>query len=487
MFCQQPVATFIKTVRNSIKHHQMIQNGDDTVLVGVSGGIDSVALLHVLRYLAFEFHICIAVAHLNHGLRQQESERDARFVQSLAKSLGLPYFIDKCDTTTYAKENKLTKEEAARHLRYAFYDRISQQQGFEKIALGHHKDDTSELVLMNLFRGSGPLGLSGIPPVRDAIIRPLIDVSREQILSYVNAAGYDYINDSSNTDIEFLRNRIRHRLLPVLKKEYNPSVGESLNRLANVLRYEEDWIESIIQSYFKKIKIDEDDQTIIFSVEKLKECHIAPVRRIIRKGIQYVKGDLRKIRLFHLAEAVDLLKDGKDRKKMDLPDRVFIQRHGDRLIIGKQKKVRSRIGEKTGERLCYVYEVRPPCTVLVKEIGKRLTFSFISVEKAPAFDVSFREKQSQDVGYFDLELLRFPLTVRNFHCGDRFRPLGLSGSQKVKDFFINNKVPYDQRAQCPILESCGKIIWVVGFRIDDSVRISASTKKILKVRINEHI
>ncbi len=484
MFCQQNLQTFIKTVKKTIKKRRMIQKGD-TVLVGVSGGVDSVALLHVLCRLAPDFNVNLGVAHMNHGLRGEESERDAGFVQSLAKSLDLPYFMDKCDTKTYAKNNNLTKEEAARHLRYNFYLRIGRERRFGKIALGHHKEDTAELILMNLFRGSGPRGLSGIPPVRDSIIRPLIDVSRGQILNYINAAGYAYINDSSNIDIQFLRNRVRHKLIPILEREYNPSIVESFNRLANILRDEEDWIESIIEPYFKKTKIAESHHEIIFSVKNLKEFHRAPLRRIIRKGILHVKGNLRKISLLHLNAAIDLLENGKDKKRLDLPDLIFIQRHGDHLIIGKQKKLRSRIRKKPVKKTYYAYEIHHPGTVLIEEIGKWLTFSHISLEEAHGFDISFRKEQSPYEGYFDMELLQFPLTIRSFRNGDRFRPLGLSGSQKVKDFFINHKVPFNQRAQCPILESQGKIIWVVGYRIDDSVKISSFTRKVLKVRITE--
>ena len=195
----------------------MVQNGD-AVLVAVSGGADSVALVYILLELAPQYSFRMAIAHLNHCLREKESDRDEAFVASLAKKLELPFYIGREDVLRYQKRHRLSLEDAARQVRYRFYDSIAAKYGYGKIALGHHADDNAELVLMNLLRGSGPLGLSGIPPVRDnRIVRPLINLRRSEIMDYAAVKKLDYVTDSSNWNLKFHRNKIRARLIPQLK------------------------------------------------------------------------------------------------------------------------------------------------------------------------------------------------------------------------------------------------------------------------------
>ena len=241
----------LRKVEHTLITRRMVQAGD-TVLVGVSGGPDSVALVHIMLDLAPKFSFQVAIAHLNHDLRRDESARDEAFVVFLAEQLNLPVHVERQDVRRHQKNYRLSLEEAARQVRYRFYDAIASKFGYEKIALGHHADDNAELILMYLLRGSGPLGLSGIPPLRDArIIRPLMDIKRTEILDYIAAKSLDCVVDSSNRDSQYLRNRIRNRLLPQLKAEYNPKLVESLNRLASILDAEERWIESLIQPIFK--------------------------------------------------------------------------------------------------------------------------------------------------------------------------------------------------------------------------------------------
>jgi tRNA(Ile)-lysidine synthase len=240
----------LRTVRETIARHKMFEPGD-SVLVAVSGGPDSVALIHILNTISREYSIRLAVAHLNHSLRERESDRDAEFVEALAEHFDWPFYLEKKDVRGFRRRRHLSLEEAARQVRYAFFDATASNEGFKKIALGHHGDDNAELVLMNLLRGSGPLGLSGIAPVRDSkIVRPLIDLKRSQILEYISEKKIAFVTDSSNRDPAYRRNKIRHHLIPELKKFYNPAIVDSLNRLGAIVQAENKWFDGAIEPVF---------------------------------------------------------------------------------------------------------------------------------------------------------------------------------------------------------------------------------------------
>ncbi|MBW1725563.1 MAG: tRNA lysidine(34) synthetase TilS [Deltaproteobacteria bacterium] len=291
----------LRIVEETVTVHGMLKE-KDSVVIGVSGGPDSVALLHVLRALTERFSLKLGIAHLNHCLRQNDSDKEAAFVETLSDRLGLPFHIDKEDVHEYKIKNRLSLEEAARRVRYTFLNRVAETNRYNKIALGHHSDDNAELVLMNLFRGSGPLGLSGIPPVRDGksgplglsgippvrdgkIIRPLIKASRSEIIDFLNQNRLEYVSDASNRDTRYLRNRVRHKLIPLLKTAYNPKISETLNQLASIMLSEEEWIEDVIHPLFEKSVLNVQDDRITFSVSMLDRLHSAAQRRILRKAI----------------------------------------------------------------------------------------------------------------------------------------------------------------------------------------------------------
>ncbi|HUV50454.1 MAG TPA: tRNA lysidine(34) synthetase TilS [Anaerolineae bacterium] len=476
-------------VRQAITAYRMFQPGD-SVLICVSGGPDSVALLHILLSLAPEFSYTIGVAHLNHCLRKKDSDDDAEFVASLAKKLDLPCYIKKKDVRKYQKQHKLSLEEAARRVRYAFYDQVAEKNGFNKIAIGHHADDNAELVLMYLLRGSGPLGIGGIPAVRNCkndnrqIIRPMISVKRSEIIDFLRAKELRYVSDKSNNDMRFLRNRVRHQLIPLLKGSYNPRVVETLNRLSLIIRCEEKWIESNINSIFKKLTISIRNDKIILSATGIDEIDPAVQRRVIRKAIAEVKGDLRRITFSHIDSAISLLKSGRTIASIDLPDRIRVERNKDLLCFSKEKKRLRDLNTKAGdiEPVCFKYSiVKPrskPESVYIKEMNLTLKFSNINIENLPDIHCA-----GQNIAFFDMADIVFPLILRPFRSGDYFQPLGMSGAQKVKNFFINNKIPRPKRLRYPILLSKEKIIWIIGLRIDDSVKIKPSTRIVLKAEL----
>jgi tRNA(Ile)-lysidine synthase len=470
----------LRAVEQTITTYGMLKPRD-SVLIGVSGGPDSVALFHLLLTFAPRYSLRLGVAHLNHCLRQNDSDKDAEFVASLADRFDIPCYVQKANVRKYQIENKLSLEEAARRVRHSFLNKMAEENRFNKIAFGHQFDDNAELVLMNLFRGSGPLGISGIPPLRDGkIIRPLLQSNRSEIIAYLDQNGLKYISDSSNRDTSFLRNRIRHDLIPLLKTSYNPKITQSLNRLAAIIRSEEEWIEDVIQPLFEKAAIRNQDNQVVLSISILNGIHTAAQRRIIRKAILKIKGDLRRIRLTHIDSAIKLLESGPDYGNIDLPDGIMMQREGGLIHFFKKENTLHKMHVKSdrADMLSFEYPIPKPESIFIKEISAQIKFTEMSIKDLP--DLS---RTGQHTGFFDRDALHFPLLLRNFRHGDRFTPLGMTGTQKLKKFFIDKKVPRKERLRCPLVLCRGKIIWVGGFRIDESVKVKPSTKNVLKIEL----
>ena len=469
-----------RTVDQTLRTHRMVQNGD-AVLVAVSGGADSVALVSILLELAPKYSLRMAIAHLNHCLRQSESDRDETFVAALAKQLELPFYAGREDVRRYQERHRLSPEEAARQVRYGFYDSIAAQYGYRKIALGHHGDDNAELVLMNLLRGSGPLGLCGISPVRDnKIVRPLINLRRSEIMDYVAAKNLDYVTDSSNWDLKYHRNKIRARLLPELESEYNPRLIDSLNRLTAIMGAEEEWIENLIHPIYEKAIVFKEKNKLGLSIPELNQQPIAVRRRLIRRAIRWAKGNLRRIAFAHVESVCQLAKIGPISGILDLPDRIRIRRDRNVLMISKEDLNLRRLDgiPCLAAMRDYEYPLSGPGKIFVEEAEMHI--SFIEIPKAQLLDL---QQSGHRVAFFDMDKLRFPLVIRNFRPGDRFWPLGSSGNQKLKKFFIDHKVSPIERAKCPIVLSCNKIIWVAGHRLDNLVRIGPQTQRILKAEL----
>ena len=470
----------LHTVEKTIATYGMLKS-KDSVVVGVSGGPDSVALLHVLLLIAPRFSLKLGVAHLNHCLRGKDSDKDAQFVEVLAKKHDLPCFIHKKDVQEYRIKNRLSIEEAARRIRYTFFNNVANTMQYSKIAVGHHSDDNAELILMNLFRGSGTQGLSGIPPVRDhKIIRPLIMSNRSELIDFLSQNKLEYISDASNTDTKYFRNRVRHDLIPLLKTAFNPKISETLNRLSSIIRSEEEWIDDVVHPFYENAVLDIQENTIILSVSMLNQYHPALQRRILRMTIEKIKGDLRRIRFIHISSAIDLLEKMSFYGEVDLPNRIRIQRDRDALFVFKEKRMLRDISEKHShsETVTFEYQIEKLDSVYIREIEATIKFTEMPMEKV--FDYRYA---GQHTCFFDKDTLGFPMVIRNFRPGDAFKPLGAGGTQKLKKYFIDKKVPRGERIKCPILLSRGRIIWVVGHRIDESVKVMPSTRNVMKVEL----
>jgi tRNA(Ile)-lysidine synthase len=470
----------LPTVRHTISDHRMVTWGD-AVLVAVSGGPDSVALAHIMLTLAAEYSLHLAIAHLNHGLRGADSERDAEFVIALAHQLDIPIYTEKKDVLAFQRSRRLSLEEAGRRLRYDFFEAVSSKYGFNKIALGHHSDDNAELVLINLLRGSGPLGLSGIAPVRgDKIVRPLIRLRRAEIIKYLAEKKLSFVTDASNTDPAFMRNKIRHHLIPELQTAYNPGIIETLNRLGEIMRAENRWLDDALKPALKQCVSYRTDQKISLVLHSFNQLPKAVKRRVIRKAIQGVKNDLRRITLQHIDAILNLIEKDRVSGRLNLPDNILVMRNTAEVTIEKRTNVRTPQNWRKFQTCStdYQYPIPAAGTVYIKEADVSINLCEIDVQDLP----DFKETEA-NVAFFDLDRLLFPLLVRNLRPGDRFSPLGVNGTQKVKKYFINRKIPAAHRRICPLLLSGGNIIWIAGHRIDNAVKVSRQTRRVLKAEL----
>jgi tRNA(Ile)-lysidine synthase len=464
----------------------MIKQGD-AVLIGVSGGADSIALVHVMLEFCSVLDLHLGIAHFDHGLRLTESERDARFVRRIANKLNLPFYFEKMDIKKFSMDYKMSIEEAGRTARYNFLRKTACRHSFDKIALGHHKDDMAETILMNILRGSGPQGIAGIPAKRDIIIRPLIGVRKSDIKEFLSKKNIVYATDSSNMDPSFLRNRIRLKLIPLLISDYNSEIVEILNRTADIIRDEQTWIDSIISPLYEEAKLPGCGQDVRLSIPELKKMKGAAAKRIIRKAIFEVRKNFHGLEFKHVEAIFELITaESTKNKQLDLPGPLkIIIENGVLAIIRRKYHGRPRCVKVSKElNPCnFRYRINKPGSLYIKETDQWIEMTMLSENQINQLIESNFSTASGQEAYMDMEHFCFPIIIRSWRPGDRFSPLGLSGSQKVKKFLTNNKVSIFTRKNIAVLESAGKIIWVAGFRIDNSVRLKPGSNRVLRVKL----
>jgi tRNA(Ile)-lysidine synthase len=439
-------------------------SGGDCVIVAVSGGPDSVCLLHILHELKDELHIHLVVAHFDHGLRPAEDDSETAFVRGLSVSLKLPFETAKGHLLE--KKTRGSREEVARNARYAFLERVWKKHKAQKIALGHNLNDQAETILMRLLRGSGPSGLTGMPPVRDgSIIRPLIGIERPEIENYLKAKKIASVSDSSNLKTDYLRNKIRLELMPLLEQQ-QPQLAHLLAQTAEILRDEDDYLERIAGDWFNRNAEQTPHHVFKIPITSFLSLPVALRRRVIRNVIGMVKKDLRRISWDHIEAIQRLARAEKPQADLNLPGELMVKRTYDQLIFAISVKKKPRP---------FHYTLNGPGTYDLKEIGRRLSVEEIKHRKG------LRLRGSAWAAFIDAEKLRFPLTLRPFIAGDRFIPFGMKGHKKLKDFFVDLKVPLEQRYSTPILCCENTLVWVCGFRIADRFKVTHETRKVMKL------
>ena len=463
-----PIKTVLNQVKKTISRFGMIDPGD-RVIVAVSGGPDSVCLLDVLRKLMGELDISLVVAHYNHGQRPKEDDAETEFTRQLAASLDLPFESE--NAPPFKEGPGASLEERARDARYGFLLKVKRKESAQKIALGHNLNDQAETVIMRLLRGSGPSGLAGIPPFRDhAIIRPLIQIKRETVENYLDVRGLSSVVDSSNLEPGFLRNKIRLDLIPALQK-YQPRLIERLGQTAEILRDENVYMDLMAAEWVRGHAEFGPAEEMSIPLAPFNVLARALRNRIIRHLLKRIRKNLRRLDHSHILSINRLGRGRRSQGFLNLPGLIMVQRTYDRLIFTMDTR------RKPDD---FYYSMGEPGTIHLKETGQTLTLIEVYDRPEPA------EKNGPGTALLDAERLNYPLMIRNFRPGDRFIPLGMKGHKKIKDFFIDLKIPSAVRASTPIMVCGDRTVWVCGHRIDDRFKITPGTKRILKATIDQN-
>ncbi|MCC2684425.1 MAG: tilS [Paenibacillaceae bacterium] len=459
-------------VERLIEHHRLFSR-KDSIVVAVSGGPDSAALLHILLILSAAWEWRLIVAHMNHGFRGEESDAEEAFVARWTADLQLPCEIGRCDVPGYAAASGQNPQLAAREKRYEFLRQTCFKYGAPRIALAHHADDQAETVLMRLIQGAGPAGLAGIPLKRTEkkveLIRPLLRIYKSEILDYCREQGIEYRVDSSNLSRKYTRNRIRLDLLPELTR-YNPQIASSLNRLAETMRGEEEYMAQRAEEAYARL-VTADERGFSLSRRQFADLPPALQRRVVKLILDCL--------------ALETGADGYDGFE-------GIERFREAILRNDGGHVTYPINGRTllsceyGIARFHRVESTPgPYDLLIgEEAGTRVipeanaVFTFTWYEAG-----SFAAEVTGDEAIFNGEQLEFPLHLRSRMPGDRIRVLGLNGSKKVKDIFIDDKIPLSRRNHLPLLaDSAQRVLWIPGVRRSDHAVVTPETKRWLHVK-----
>ena len=459
---------------------------DRLILVGVSGGPDSLCLMNALWRLRYN----LVVAHFDHGLRPEAGE-EAHRVQQAAAQMGLPFYLGQDDTAAYANQEKLSLEEAARNLRYRFLFRLADQEGAAAVAVAHTADDQVETVLMHLLRGAGLAGLRGMQfralpnPWSQAIplVRPLLGAWREDVLAYIQKFNLQPNYDSSNQDLHFLRNRLRHELIPYLQG-YNSAIRTHLWQMAEVLQDDYVIVQEVIDRTWQSGLLKEAPGAIAFNPTVLTEQSIGVQRGIIRRALGKLRPGLRNIDFQDVSQALEFVHHPPRSNQRDLAAGLRLLLEPNCLWIAAweadlpgsgwpQMPKDALLTLNPGEKVFLLEDWELRAELLTTQAAR-----FNSAPEIDAPDPNPFET------WLDADYIRFPLSVRGRRPGDRFRPLGLDGhSLKVADFMINQRLPRRARQGWPLILSDNEIVWIPGLRMAHPVRIKASTNQVLHLSL----
>lgn len=434
--------------------------GGERLLVGVSGGVDSVVLLDLLASVAPELDLELMVLHVDHCIRP-ESAADAEFVMGLCRGPDIPCRIETVDVPKLASERGLSLEAAGREARRELLQRWSEEHNCRRIVLAHHRGDQAETFLQRLLRGSGLSGLQAMRVDDGRYWRPLLSFSRGRIEAYARERQLEWVEDASNADPQFLRNRIRLELLPQLA-QINPRIDERLAALCLQLQREEEFWRQQVEQVWPQVLLTTDDG-LRLGRTRLLECHPALRLRLLREALRRLRGDLQALESVHIEALDKLLRTERSQAELDLPGCWAARRYNQLWLRLQAPKVREfDVPLLPGEPL-----VLPDGRVLVAELCERA------------------QGETDHHVEFDAALLRFPLQVRSPQPGDRFVPSGMAGRRKVKDLLIDLKLEKEQRRSLPLLLCGDRILWLAGLRRSALAPVTRDCRKVLVVRLVE--
>ena len=476
-----------RRVRETLERAGLDRGG--LLIVAVSGGPDSLAMLHALARLRDTLGLRLHGAHLDHRLRGHESTADSHFVATTCRDLGLPITLEQADVSSHRRSEGLSLEEAARELRYDFLSRVAEQHSADGIALGHTADDQAETVLMNIIRGSGLTGLRGMEPTAERVftgrkvtlIRPLLGVCRNETVGYCHALGLTPREDSSNLSLEHRRNRVRLELMPMLEG-YNPLIRDALRRLSDSAASDLDYLEAEVAIAWDKMARVVGCGVVL---DRRAVSALAPGLRshLLRRAMLTAKGDLKDVEQTHIDGVAGLL-DGPAGRSLSLPGGIRVTVTYDEAIITPAGVDPCPLPPLDGQRSLNVpgETVLEGWSVTARILSSDETTAPTPQDKRETADFSRGVTASLHVALLDCRSLGVSLCARPWRAGDRFQPLGMSGTKKLQDFFVDAKVPRAWRDRVPLVVSPKGIAWVVGWRIAEWAKVRSETAGALEIR-----
>lgn len=451
-----------------MRKHGLAGRGD-RVVVALSGGPDSVALVHILRELERDGELSVAgAAHLNHQLRGADADADEQFCRDLSAALGLALEVERIDVRALALEQGRSVEDAARVARYAFLERAADRLGAGVIAVGHSRDDQAETFLLRLIRGSGPRGLAGILPRAGRVVRPLLDVTREELREYVAARGIRYRDDATNADVGIPRNRVRHELIPYLQREFSPGIVDVLAREAAIARADEDRLQAEAVDLAASVVLGSRDGARV-EVKALMSLPSALAARVARIALSRLAAE-RFLGFDHIDAFLEFARNGASGAALNLPGQQAVHR-GDRIELRTEPSRRE-------EGTSFEVPLSIPGEVTLSSSG--WTISAQPLEAPPPGGLRGRGETVAVA----VSALTLPLAVRNRRPGDRFKPLGMGGAaKKLQDFLVDRKVGRELRDALPlVVDGADRIVWVVGQAVGEDFRVTEPSRGVILLK-----
>lgn len=457
-------------VMETIEKNKMLEKGD-RVIIGVSGGADSIALADFLCSVQEQFFLGLTVVHIHHGIRGKEADDDKDFVKAFCEKKKIECLVFYHDIPKEARSKRISEEEAGRQARYEDFEAVAQKKQANKIAVAHNKNDQAETLFMRLCRGSGMKGFGGILPKRGKIIRPFLDCTRQEIEQYCKKRNLDFCIDSTNSENQYTRNKIRNQLIPWLEKEINTETVDHIVSMSEQMREENIYLEKIADSIYQKAKIKKNFDSILLCCETIKEEDAVIQRRVLKQAIEELKKNGKNISMRHI-QAIRELIEKPTGKGIDLIEGIKAKRVYDGICIYQE------VAEQ--ENLQIDKEMTLGETIFIKELGKFVEIS--SNENKNGI-----KKNRMCTKVFDYDKIKNSIHLRTRKPGDRIYFRGIGGNKKLKDYFIDEKIPREERSRILLIADGSDILWVMGYRVSDWYLAEENTKNIVTIQTWEDV
>lgn len=455
-------------VLKTIEKYNMLERGDK-VIAAVSGGADSVCMLHILNNLKNDLKFSLCCAHINHGLRGEAADSDEAFVKALCVNMGVDFYSKKFDVARLAEENKITCEEAGRNVRYSFFEEIKTKYGYNKVATAHNKNDNAETVLMRIIRGTGIDGLAGIPYMRnDGVIRPILDISREQVEEYCAENNLEFCTDATNLENDFTRNKVRNMLIPFIEREFNAKISDSLIRLSDSAEEDSKFLKSYTKRLYQRLGNPIPGSKLnTLHVDSLKLLEKPILTRVLQLAAE--KSSPAKLEKKHICDIIELLNKNTG-ASINLPQGLVAEiNYGWLTFSGPLDKI-----EVKSNADGFFADIAIGDTVCIEALGKEIS---IREENAKEYKCKINEIAA------DIDKIGFqPLFLRSRRDGDKIVWFSDGKAKKIKNIFIDEKIPQKDRNKIPLLATGDEIIAIVGSRVSEKYKITKDSERALVIR-----